>query len=287
MVPGKNTALILISRVAGKLSKDNVSMLSAALAYYAFFSIMPLLIIMIVFAGFFFDKAEIQGLVISRLGGFITEAGAEGVRAILDKFMNPQARYTATAIGVISLFVGAINVFLVLQNSLNIIWETSFNTGNSIWKYFKKRFISLGMILMLVILFLALFFISTALDVIIAHALSLIPGGMYYLWNLLNISVFLVIFALIFAAAYKFLPKTEVKWNDVWLGAVLTSILFGIARIIIAMYFVKSGIQSVYGAAGAVVILLIWVFYSSYVFLLGAEFTRAYSVLYGSKNQVK
>jgi len=276
----------LISQTFSKLTRDNVTMMAAALAYYTFFSFAPMLVIVIVIAGYFFDKSAIQNMIISQLGGFITEEGAQGVGIILAKFMNPKARYMASAIGITSLLLGASSVYLVLQNALNTIWETKNNIGNNIWKFFKIGFMSLGIILILVILFLILFIVSTVSNVVIAYSLELLPVT-YYLWSTLNILTFLIIFTLIFGVIYKLLPNAEVNWNDVWPGAALASILFNIGRIIIGAYLVKSGLKSVYGAAGSIVMLLVWIFYTSYVFLLGAEFTKVYSGLYGSRSPHK
>jgi membrane protein len=262
---------------------DYAPSMGAALAYYTLFSIAPLLVIVIAIAGFVFGAEAAQGAIVAQLGGLIGEEGATAVEGLLASVSEPGRGIVATAVGAVTLVIGATTVLTELQSALDRIWEvTARDRPSGVGGLLRQRLLSFGMVLVLGLLLLVSLVLSAALA-----ALGEWWGGFFGEWEALLHSVnFLVSFALItglFAAIYKIMPRADIAWRDVGVGAVVTAALFTAGKFLIGLYLGKSGVTSGFGAAGSMVVLLIWVYYSAQIFLLGAEFTWVYAHRRGSR----
>jgi membrane protein len=261
---------------------DYAPSMGAAIAYYTMFSIAPLLLIAIAVAGLVFGQEVASGEVLLQLRGLMGEDGAQAVQGMLEAASQPEKSVTATLIGVALLVVGATTVFGELQDALDRIWRAPARPeGSGIWGLLRSRLLSFGMILGIGFLLIVSLVLSAALS-----ALGKWMGPMFGGWEVLAQAVnFVISFALVsvlFAMIYKIMPRVRIAWRDVWTGAIVTSLLFTIGKFAIGLYIGKSGVSSAFGAAGSLAVLLIWVYYSAQIFLLGAEFTWAYAHRFGS-----
>jgi membrane protein len=261
---------------------DEPFALAAALSYYTLFSLAPLLTIAIAIAGFFFGQEAAQNRVVETSQGLV---GQESAQAIQEMIRNanekPAAGIISTIFGVIALLFGAGGVVGQLQTSLNKVWGVAPKPGQGIWGFIRQRFISFAMVLSIGFLLLVSLVVSAALASV-STLLSHVLGGMTILAHALDLLVSFGFVTLLFALIYKYLPDAEIRWRDVWIGAALTSALFTIGKSLIGLYLGSSGVTSVYGAAGSLITVLLWVYYSSLIFFLGAEFTQVYAAEYGS-----
>jgi membrane protein len=256
--------------------------MGAALAYYTLFSIAPVLIIVIAVAGFFFGPEAARGEIVAQLRGLLGDDGAAAVQGLLESASKPEEGILATISSIALLILGATTVFAELQSDLDRIWRAEAKSLSGLWAFLRARFLSFGMILALAFLLLVSLVLSAALA-----ALGNWWGGWFEAWALvLEILNFVASFAIttgLFALIYKFLPRAEIAWHDVWIGAAVTALLFAIGKFLIGLYIGRSGIASGFGAAGSFVVLLVWVYYSTQIFLLGAEFTWVYAHEHGSR----
>jgi len=262
---------------------DYAASMGAALAYYTLFSIAPLLLIVIAVAGFFFGEEAAQGEILAQLRGLIGDEGAIAVQGLLKSASRPAEGVIATVAGLFVLVLGATTVFGELQNALDRIWRVpAVKEGGGIWKLIRTRLLSFGMVLGIGFLLLVSLVASAALS-----ALGKWWDGLFGSWEgLLQIINFVVSFAVItglFGMIYKILPRVKIDWHDVWVGAAVTALLFSIGKSLIGLYLGKSSVASGFGAAGSFVVLLVWVYYSAQIFLLGAEFTWVYAHTFGSR----
>ena len=263
--------------------QDHASSMGAALAYYTLFSIAPVLIIVIAVAGFFLGAEAASGEIVIQLRGLLGDDGAAAVEGLIESASEPEEGLVATISSVLLLLLGATTVFAELQSDLDRIWRAeAAKTVSGWWSFLRTRLLSFGMVLALAFLLLVSLVLSAALAV-----LGNWWGGWFEGWAvLLEILNFVVAFAIttgLFALIYKFLPRAEIAWHDVWIGAAVTALLFAIGKFLIGLYIGRSGIASGFGAAGSFVVLLVWVYYSTQIFLLGAEFTWVYAHEYGSR----
>lgn len=263
--------------------QDHAASMGAALAYYTLFSIAPVLIIVIAVAGFFFGAEAARGEIVAQLRGLLGDDGAAAVQALLESASEPEEGLFATISSIALLLLGATTVFAELQSDLDRIWRAAaVKSVSGVWAFLRARLLSFGMVLVLAFLLL----VSLALSAALA-ALGSWWGGWFEEWAVLLETVnFVVSFAIttgLFALIYKFLPRAEIAWHDVWIGAAVTALLFAIGKFLIGLYIGRSGIASGFGAAGSFVVLLVWVYYSTQIFLLGAEFTWVYTHEYGSR----
>lgn len=275
---------ILIKAATSSWVDDYAQSMGAALAYYTMFSIAPLLLIVISVAGLIFGVEAAQGEIFSQLQGLMGPQGAEAVRSLLESVSKPAESITATIFGVILLLVGATTVFAELQDSLDRIWRAPKRHKGGIWSLLRARILSFGMIMGIGFLLMVSLVFSAALA-----ALGKLWGPWFTEWEILaGILDMLFSFAFttaVFAMIYKTMPRAKVDWADVWIGAVVTSLLFTIGKFLIGLYIGKSGVTSGFGAAGSLVVVLLWVYYSAQIFLLGAEFTWAYALTFGSRKE--
>ncbi|WP_245220201.1 YihY/virulence factor BrkB family protein [Pusillimonas caeni] len=261
---------------------DYASSLGAAIAFYTAFSIAPLMIIIIAVAGFVWGEEAVRGQLIHQLGDIVGNDAAAGIQALIRDADRPSQGLTATLISAGVLIWGSTRVFAELQTALDRIWEVpKTQRVQGIWRTIRARLLSFGLVLGLAFLLLVSLVVTTGLAALGAWAGSFFPG-METVLQLANTVITFAITTVLFAMIFKFMPQARIAWRDVWIGALVTAVLFEIGKLLIGMYVGKSTSISVLAAAGSLIILLIWVYYAAQVFLLGAEFTWIYARHYGS-----
>ena len=272
----------LIKESVSQWSEDYAPSMGAALAYYTIFSIAPLLVIAIAVAGFFFGQDAASGEIFAQLRGLVGDEGAAAIQGLVKSASEPGRGTFAAIAGIVTLLLGATTVFGELQSDLDRIWDAPKPEKAGIWGMLRGRLLSFGMILGIGFLLLVSLIFSAALS-----ALSHFWDAWFTEWEFVLQTVnFVVSFAIItglFAMIYKLLPRVHIGWKDVWVGAIVTSLLFQIGKLLIGLYLGKSSVASGFGAAGSLVIVLLWVYYSAQIFLLGAEFTKTYAYRHGSR----
>lgn len=269
----------LIRQTFSEWSDDGAPRLGAALAYYSIFSIGPLLIIAIGVASLFFAGGGVQQQVIGQIRGLVGDQGAQAIEAMLTSSSKGNQSIVATVIGFVLLIFGALSVVVQLKDALNIIWNVERKPVSGVWGYVRTYALSLGAILGLGFL-LTISLISSAVIAGIGQSFS--SGLSEAALHAANFVVNFLVLTLLFAMMFKYLPDTEVGWRDVWIGAALTALLFNLGKFLIALYLGKQGLQSTYGAASSIVLILVWVYYSAQIVFLGAEFTQVYARRFGS-----
>jgi membrane protein len=258
-------------------NRDGASRLAAALAYYTIFSLAPLLLIIIAVAGFFFGQLRAREGLLRELEGLLGPSGMEYVRAMLDTTWEPATGILATVIGLTVLLIGATGAFAQLQEALNIIWETPPRRGKGLWPLIRQRLLSFSLVLTIGFLLLVSLALSTGLSAVGKYLSWLLPAYMFPVLYIVNAAFSFAVTTVLFAAIYKILPDTRVRWRNVWLGASMAALLFSIGRTLIGFYLGRSSFSSVYGAAGSFVVILFWVYYSAQILFFGAEFTQVTS----------
>jgi membrane protein len=241
----------LLSATYTKWNEDHAQGLGAALAFYAVFSLAPLLLIGIAIAGAVFGQEASQGQIMGQIQDLVGEESANAIKGMIEEGRKPATGIIATVLAMVMLLLGATGVFAQLQEALNTIWRVEEKPGEGFGKILKDRFVSLMVVL------------GTGLLLLISLIIS---AGLF-----------------LFAMIYKLLPDISIQWGDVWIGAIITSLLFTIGKFVIGLYLGKSEVGIAYGAAGSLVVILIWVYYASQIFLFGAEFTAVYAHSRGSQ----
>jgi membrane protein len=259
---------------------DRASRKGAALAYYTIFSLAPLLILAISIAGFFFGEEAARGEIVAQMRELLGPDGARAVQAVIENAAQPAVGVWATVIGLGTLIVGATTALAELKDDLDEIWDTPPERIRGFWYLVRKRLLSVGMILALGFLLLVSLVLS-AVSVALSRLWSL-GDATSVLLQLVNFAFSFVLVTALFAMIYKILPAVRIAWRDVTIGAVITALLFSIGKALIGIYLGNSAIASTYGAAGSVILILVWVYYSAQIFLLGAEFTKVYAFRFGS-----
>jgi membrane protein len=254
-------------------SDDNASRLAAALAYYSLLSLAPLVVISIAVVGWFFGDEAARGQVAGELAGVVSGPAAEGINSVVESARAPEAGLISTIIGVVTLFIGASGVFGELQSSLNAIWEVAPKPGRGIWGELRARFASFTMVLGVAFLLLVSLVLSSVLSAVGEFFAATLPGG-EGVWQVLNFCLSFAVVTGLFALIFKVVPDAKVAWRDVWLGAAVTALLFTLGKIALGLYLGKAAIGSSYGAAGSLILLVVWVYYAAQILLLGAEFTQ-------------
>ncbi len=272
----------LFKRTFSEWSQHKAPRLGAALAYYTTFSIAPLLIIVIALVGLVFSQQTVQSRVIAQVQDLVGPQGAQLIQTMIQNTAQPRTTLIASLIGVVTLLLGAMGVFGALQDALNTIWEVEPKPNRGLRGLVRDRLLSFGMVLGIGFLLLVSLVISAALQATEAYFGQLLPAPGVVL-EIINLAVSFLIITVLFAMMYKFLPDVEIRWTDVWIGAAFTSLLFVVGKFLIGFYLARGSVASTYGAAGSLVILLLWIYYSAQILLFGAEFTRVYAIVYGSK----
>ena len=262
---------------------DYAPSMGAALSYYTLFSLAPLLLIVIAVAGMWFGRDAAQGAVLAQLGGIMGAEGALAVEGMLKVAREPAKGVLATVIGVIALLVGATAIFAELQSALDRIWrEPAPKQESGIWYLLRTRLLSFGLVLGLGFLLMVSLVVSAALAALGQWWGSWIQGWDVLL-EALNFAVALTIFTVLFAMIYKIMPRARISWRDVWTGAAVTALLFTTGKVLVGLYLGQSALASGFGAAGSLVVLVAWVYYSAQIFLLGAEYTWVFANRRGSR----
>ncbi|MGE5250023.1 MAG: YihY/virulence factor BrkB family protein [Bacteroidota bacterium] len=270
----------LISTTYREWRDDNASSLAAALAYYTTFSLAPLLIVVIAIAGLMGGQQAAQNQAMAQVEGLLGVQGRQFVQGMIESASRPSTGITATLLGTATLLFGALGAFSALQSSLNTIWEVkplpAKNLRDAIRRFVMGRMLSFALVLGIGFLLLASLVISAGLA-----ALGQFIGG-FNLFSesrlqIVNFVVSLAVITVLFMMIFKFLPEVKIAWRDVWLGALVTSLLFNIGKSLIGLYLGQSRIGTTFGAAGSLAIILIWVYYSAQILFLGAEFTQVYA----------
>jgi membrane protein len=269
-----------LRETADKWSEHKDARLGAALAYYSIFSIGPLIVIAIAIAGLVVGAEAVQVQVVGALHGLLGDSGTQAIDAMLKGANRPREGIFATVIGVGTLVFAAVGVVVQLKDALNTVWDVKAPPGSGIWRFARTYIWSLAGVLSLGFLLLVSMLLTAALSAAGKYVAPYLPEAT------LQITGFLASFAvisLLFAMMFKWLPDTPIQWRDVWLGAILTAALFEAGKFLIGLYIGKQGLESTYGAAASIVVVLIWVYYSAQLVLLGAEFTNVYARRYGSQ----
>jgi membrane protein len=262
---------------------DYAPSMGAAISYYTLFSLAPLLLIVISVAGLVFGQEAAQGQLFGQLRGLLGDDGATAVEGLLQSVELSGKGIFGTIVSLVLLAVGATTVFGELQTSLDRIWQSPAREAPSgIWGMLRSRLLSFGLILGLGFLLIVSLVVSAGLAAL-GNWYSPVFGGWEWLAQLMNFVVSFALITAIFAMIYKTMPSVDVAWHDVWIGAAVTSLLFAIGKFVIGLYIGKSGVASGFGAASSIVVLLVWVYYSAQIFLVGAEFTWVFANRYGSR----
>jgi membrane protein len=262
----------------------NASSLGAALAFYTLFSIAPILVIAMAVAGSVFGPNIAETQVLGEMRGLLGDAGAEAVQGLLASAHQSGLKGIAAAIGIVTLLVGATSVFGELQNTLDYIWKSPKKSSVAWWRILRSRILSVGLILGVGFLLMVSLVVSAALA-----ALGAWFGTFLVQWSVilpaLDLILSLGLTTVLFAMIYKYVPRENISWGDVWIGGLVTACLFTVGKQLIGLYLGRSSLSSAYGAAGSIMVLLLWIYYSAQIFLLGAEFTHVYTYALGSRSQ--
>ncbi len=265
--------LSALKEIASKYQKDKVPVLAASIAYYTIFSLAPILIVVISLL-VFFGQGQAQATILTQVRGVLGDGGASLVRTMIESRSATGGNWIATVVGVALLLVGATGVFLQLRTALNLIWGVEPDPeGGGIGRVLGARLTALAMLLGIGLLMLAALVLGTVVQRLAQGPGAGLPGG-GTLWVLLEIGVSAVVMAFLFAAIYRYLPDASVPWRPALVGGAVTAVLFTVAKWAVGLYLSSAGIASSYGAAGSLVVLLLFVFYSAQILLLGAELTE-------------
>ncbi len=275
----------LIRQAVNAWIDDFAPSMGAAIAFYTIFSLAPLLLIAISVAGLIFGRDAASGEVLAQLRGLMGDAGAEVVQGMLESANQPGKSEFGALVGGLLLLFGATTVFGELQDALDRIWRAPERKKVSgLWSLVRSRLLAFGMILGVGFLLMVSLLLSAGLA-----ALAQWSGARFSGWEAaatgIDFGVSFVLVAAMFASIYKFMPRVRIAWPDVWVGALVSSLLFNVGKLLIGLYIGKSDLASAFGAAGSLVVLLLWVYYSAQIFLLGAEFTWVYAHAQGSRRQ--
>lgn len=265
-----------LKQAAKQYGKDRAPRLAAALAYYTIFSIAPLLIIVISVVGLVYGSAEARSQLVGQLQQVIGSDAAGLIETMIQRTAETGSGVIATIIGLLTLLVGATTVFAQLQAALNEIWDVAPDRSQGFMHLLFVRLRGFGLVLALGFLLLVSFVLQAVLNVIVSNFSGVLPAS-DWIWYLLNLLLTLALVAAVFAAIFRVLPDVDLTWNDVWKGALVTAVLFKIGESLIGLYLGASGVRSTYGAAGSLVVLLLWIYFSAQILLFGAEFTKANS----------
>jgi membrane protein len=258
--------------------QDKAPQLGAALAYYTVFSLAPLILVLLAIIGFLFrdDPADAWNKITQQMSYFLDPSALQVVQNIAQKASQPGKSVIATIIGVALALFGASGVFGQLQDALNTIWGVKAKPGTGIWGFLRARFLSFAMVAGICFLLLVSLAIEALLKGFSHYVQSVVPGGIVIALTVYLVFDFAVV-VLLFAMIFKFLPDVKIQWRDVWIGAVMTAIFFGIGKWALGLYLSSGAAGSAYGAASSLITLLLWVYYSSQILLFGAEFTQVYA----------
>jgi membrane protein len=266
----------MFQKTFGSWNKHEGPRLGAALAFYTVLSLSPLVILIVAVAGLVFTRSTAQAHILGQVQAMIGPEGGKAVETMLTNAQKPAAGLVGTAIGLLSLLFGASGVFTELRSVLNMIWDVNPEKTAGILGMLRERFFSFGMVLSIGFLLLVSLILSTVLAAMGKFFGGLLPMPASILLAL-NFIISFVGIAALFSLIFKFVPEAKVRWNDVWPGAIVTALFFTIGKALIGLYLGESGVGSTYGAAGSIIVVIVWVYYSAQIFFFGAEFTHTYA----------
>ncbi len=280
-----HSLLPLLKKSVASWSAHKAPKMGAALAYYTVFSMAPLIVLLVGIAGIVVEQDTARQEVVAKAAELMGQSGADTVETILENSAKKGGGIVATVIGAVTLLLGASVVFAELQDSLNTIWEVA--PRKQPWTtLIRKRLLAFSMVFALGLLVLLSLVASAVIAGVGAYLRGRVPG-FDLLWEGVNTVVLLAIVTLLFATIFRFLPETRIAWRDVWTGAAITGALFILGKFLLGIYIARSAFSSAYGAAGSLIVILLWVFYSAQIFFFGAEFTRAFARRHGSHASVR
>ena len=283
---GPKGMLSLFGEAFRDWGEDKAERLGAALAYYTIFSIGPLLVVVIAMAGLIFGDAAAQGQVAEQLEGFLGADGAATIQEMIKSASAPTAGIIATGIGVVTLLLGAAGILLQLKGALNTVWEVPPKKAANFLAGLLGWFSSFLMVLLAGLLLALSLIANSTLSAANEFLSDKLPLGPWF-WQAVNYVTTLLVLTPVFAAIFKFLPDTKVAWKDVWFGAFITSILFMVGQVAIAVYLSFAKLGTTFGAASSLVVILVWIYYSAQILFFGAELTQVYAARFGSKRGAK
>jgi membrane protein len=276
------TIISLIQETYKEWSEDNASSLAAALAYYTLFSLAPLLIIAIGIAGMVLgSSARVKSELFFQIQSFVGPDAAKTIQNLINNNSVLRTSTITTIIGLATLILGASSLFIHIQQSLNIIWEVKPKPESGLFFFIESRLLSFAMVLGLGFLLFILVILSTLLSALAQYFNFLLPAAIP--WQSIEFLVSILLITLLFAVIFKTLPDVKVQWRDVWIGSFVTAVLFTIGKFLIGLYLSRSSISSAFGAAGSLVIILLWIYYSAQIFFFGAEFIQVFARHQGSR----
>jgi membrane protein len=282
----RNVKDVSVQAVLAWIEHD-ASTMGAALAFYTVFSIAPILIIAIGIVGVVIGADTVRASLLPQMQSLLGNEGAYAVQGLLSSASDMGKSRAAAAIGVGTLLIGASTVFVELQTSLDKIWGVpKRNRERGLWRIARSRFLSLGLVFAVGFLLMVSLLVSTVLTAVGTWIASYV--GQWQAWLIaIDLSLSLIISTALFALVYKYVPQERLNWRDVWVGSLVTGILFNVGKFAIGYYLGKSAFASVYGAAGSLLVLLLWAYYSAQIFLLGAEITKSYSSILGTRTTAR
>ncbi len=272
--------LSLLKATFDKWNKDHAPRLGAALAYYMVFSLGPLLLILIALVGLAWGQAAAENQLVETLQSTVGPQGAQFIQAAIAGASRPREGLLASAIGLVTLLLGAIGVFVQLQEALNEIWGVTPRPHLGWQALVRNRLLSFGMVLVIGLLLLVSLVVQVGIEAAFRYLGSSLPFSSTLVQGV-DFFASLAVITLLFALIFKYLPDAEIAWKDVWIGALLTALLFLIGRFALGLYLASSAVGSAYGAAGSLVVVLTWIYYSAQILFFGAEFTQVYATRYG------
>lgn len=274
---GIKSSWSMLKETYNEWSKDNATLHAAALAYYTIFSLAPLLLILIAIVGLVYGQKAAEGAVMQQAQGMVGPEAAGMLQQMLQSVSKPGANIITGIIGIITLLIGAGMLFARLQEAMNAIWDVETRPEVSFWIRLRKRFWGYAMLLGIAFLLLVTMVVSAAVSAVSKYFTNLLPVGTEAVSYLIDITFSLLVVTLLFAMIFKILPDVKIPWRNVWVGAFITAVLFTIGKFLIGLYLGKASVGSAYGAAGSLVLLLIWVYYAAQILFFGAEFTQVWS----------
>lgn len=272
-----------LKQVFTEFSEDDCPRMAAALSYYTAFAMAPLMVLLLLLAGFLFDPAEVEGQIEQQISSAIGPDGAKQVKAMLKNASAPDAGSLPGILSAIGLLFGASGVVMQLQKALNEAWEVKLDPDQGgVWNFITKRLFSIGMVLGLAFILIVSLAMSTLISAFDQQLIAILPAGFGEgAARAFDLAVILLILTLLFAAIFKVLPDAVVRWRDVGVGALLTAALFVLGKFAMGMYLGSKNMESTFGAAGSFALILLWVYYSGMILLFGAEFTQVWAKRHG------
>jgi membrane protein len=282
MALNPKTLLSLTKDSAKSWSEDKASRLAAALSYYTIFSIAPLLVLAIAVAGLVFGKEAASHQLFGQIRGLVGDQGAQAIQTMVQNASQKGGSIIATVVGLLTLLLGASGAFGQLQDALDTIWQVQPKPGQGLMGILRTRLLSFSMVLVIGFLLLVSLVVSAALSALGGYLEGILPVPAFVM-QLINFAISFGVTALLFTLIYKVLPDVTVRWRDVWVGGMVTAFLFSVGRYLIGLYLGRGSVSSAYGAAGSLVVLLLWIYYSAQILFFGAEFTKVYANRFGAR----